>query len=65
MKLYSRDYCVEPTKSEISEYEEILKEEKANARIGRKILYYSIHSILIWLCIYVIHYSLRKRLIDL
>ena len=40
MKLYSRDYCVEPTKSEISEYEEILKEEKANARIGRKILYY-------------------------
>ena len=40
MKLYSRDYCVEPTKSEISEYEEILKEEKANARIGRKILCY-------------------------
>ena len=40
MKLYQRDYCKEPTESEIKEYEKILEQEKVEMGIGRKNLYY-------------------------
>ena len=40
MKLYRRDYCKEPTESEMKEYEQILVEEKEGRHMGRKNFYY-------------------------
>jgi len=40
MKLYQRDYCKEPTESEIEEYNQILEQEKEGMFIGRRNLYY-------------------------
>lgn len=40
MKLYQRDYCKKPTKSEMEEYEKICEEEKNGKSFYRKNLYY-------------------------
>lgn len=40
MKLYLRDYCKEPTESEMKEYERVLKMEKEKLSIGKRNLYH-------------------------
>ena len=40
MKLYDRDYCIEPKEDELQEYNKILKEEYDGEILGKKNLYY-------------------------